>query len=85
MRFIYFIFYIGMNVHTWVQFMGYKCFHFLSYTFLYFPNFYTGRVLSLSSDETKFLFSKTPTYSEMNNVLHLVCLPLLIWSTGAII
>lgn len=63
--------------------MGYKCFHFLFYTFPNCPKFYTNHVLSFSSDETKFLFLKTPTYFEMSNVLHLDCLLLLIRSTGA--
>lgn len=58
-------------------------FIFLPYTFLNFPKFYTNHVLSFSSDETKFLFLKTPTYFEMSNVLHLDCLLLLIRSTGA--
>lgn len=50
--------------------MGHKCFHFLLYTFLCFPNFYTDHVLSLSPAKRKFLFLKTPTYFVINNMLH---------------
>lgn len=62
--------------------MGYKHFHFLLYTFLYFPNIYTV-MYCLSSEKTKFSFFKIPTYFEMNNVLHLDHSLWLIWSTGA--
>lgn len=80
---LYFVCGICTYILFQLQFMGYKCFHFLLYTFLYFPNIYTDHILSLASEKKKVLFLKIPTYFEMNNMLHLDHLLLLIWSTGA--